>query len=227
MTDRPLISIVTPTIPERHELLMACIENVRAQSYRPLEHVIVSDGPDFRLADRMKTLQIEEMEASIFAGQHGTKVEPSGVPIFFQELGRPWSPLLPHHSTGVAPILTGLLLARGEYLAWQCDDEAFTDPDALALLADLLETTDADFVYPKVRMWWNGTSPERGWDIGTDPPEYGEFTWCLFRADLLRKTMPRFHAPTFNDWDLCERWIAVGARHAFLDRVLVTHRADR
>lgn len=206
MRDRPLISLITPTIPERHELLTECVENVRRQTYRSLEHVIISDGPD----DEIDVVR-----------------DDANVPIIFQELGRPWSPLLPKESIGVAPMLTGLLLARGDYLAWQCDDERFTDPDALAMLADHLESTGADFVYPRVRMWWNGTSPERGWDIGTDPPEYGQFTWCLFRADLLRRAMPRFHGPTFNDADLLERWKAAGATWAFLDRVLLTHRADR
>jgi glycosyltransferase involved in cell wall biosynthesis len=38
-----LVSVVTGTW-HRHELLMEAIKNVRAQTYRPLEHVIVSDG---------------------------------------------------------------------------------------------------------------------------------------------------------------------------------------
>lgn len=212
---RPLVSIVTPTIPERAGLLAECVENVRGQAYPNLEHVIVSDGP------------YPDLTPTILAAR--SRLTASGEAINTRPvvLGRPWSSLLPKESIGVAPILTGLLLAKGAYLAWLCDDERFTDPDALTMLADRLEATGADFVYPRVRMWWNGTSPERGWDIGTDPPEYGQFTWCLFRADLLRRAMPRFHGPTFNDADLMERWKAAGALWAFLDRVLVTHRADR
>lgn len=228
MSDRPLISLVTPTIPERRDLLMACIEDVRRQDYPNLEHVIVSEG------DGVDGWPL----SSIVHDQHmrwtGTGLEwmdagrsPRRPALRIFDLGRHWSSLLPVESLGVAPILTGLLLARGAYLAWLCDDERFTDPSALSVLADHLEITEADFVYPKVRMWRNGSSPERGWDIGTDPPEYGQFTWCLFKADLLARAMPRFHGPTFNDADLMQRWLAAGAHHAFVGRVLLTHRADR
>jgi glycosyltransferase involved in cell wall biosynthesis len=212
---RRLISVITPTIPERRDLLMDCIEDVRGQDYPAIEHLIVADGPD------------PELTYAVLAARSATPSSGNQIDNRLVELGRPWSPLLPPQSLGVAPILAGMLQARGEYLAWLCDDERFTDPGALSLLADHLEATGADFVYPKVRMWRKGGDPERGWDIGTDSPEYGQFTWCLFRADLLSKAMPRFHGPTFNDADLMQRWKAAGARHAFLDRVLVTHRADR
>jgi glycosyltransferase involved in cell wall biosynthesis len=45
VSERPLVSIITPTW-QRPDLMRGCIENVRAQSYRPLEHVIISDGPE-------------------------------------------------------------------------------------------------------------------------------------------------------------------------------------
>lgn len=210
MIGRPLVSIITPTIPERHELLGGLLSNLDAQDYPDLEHLIVSDGPGpkVHLAQSLGKLSAQRRRHTF-------------------ELGRHWSAVLPVHALGVAPILTGLLLARGEYLAWLCDDEAFVTPDALSQLVGLLESTDSDFVYPRVRMWWKGSSPDQGWDIGTPTPEYGQFTWCLFRASLLQKAMPRFDAPTFNDADLMNRWRVEGARHAFLDRVLVTHRADR
>jgi GT2 family glycosyltransferase len=49
---RPLVSVITPTW-QRHELLLEAIENVRQQTYRPIEHVIVSDGPDAMNCVRM------------------------------------------------------------------------------------------------------------------------------------------------------------------------------
>jgi glycosyltransferase involved in cell wall biosynthesis len=39
----PLVSVITPTIPERSELLKECIASVEAQTYPHWEHVIVYD----------------------------------------------------------------------------------------------------------------------------------------------------------------------------------------
>ncbi|MGE3267178.1 MAG: glycosyltransferase family 2 protein [Chloroflexota bacterium] len=211
---RPLVSLVTPTW-QRHDLLIETIEHVRDQDYPDLEHIIVADGTDEQLA-RWAT-----------QGWPTAFGDPTAVPIRFAELGRHWSGLMPKPALGVAPILTGLLMARGDYLAWLCDDERFMQPDSLRLLVDHLESTGADFVYPKVRMYWNGQQPADGWDIGTDPPQYGQFTWCLFRAELLQTAMPRFDAPVWNDWYLISKWVEAGATWAFLPEVTFSHRADR
>lgn len=203
---------------------METVEHARQQTYPNVEHIIVSDGEDDVLMD-MGAEDVAEWCNVPRIGYPADGLD--GYPTRWYALGRHWSGLLSRHAIGVAPILAGLLLARGEYLAWLCDDERFVTPDALSLLVEHLERTGVDFAYPKVRMWWNGTTPEQGWDIGTDPPQYGQFTWCLFRADLLLKAMPRFDAPTFNDADLMTRWIEKGASWSFLPHTLVTHRADR
>lgn len=39
-----LVSVITPTW-QRPELLAKCIENVKLQTYKNIEHIIVSDGP--------------------------------------------------------------------------------------------------------------------------------------------------------------------------------------
>ena len=205
MSTRPLVSVVTGTW-QRHELLMEAIQNVREQTYRPLEHIIVSDGPD------------NEISSICAAALHD-------VPVRFAELGRNWSTFLPR-SFGVAPLTVGALMARGEYHAWLCDDERM-QPDHIEQLVDLIERTGADFVYPHVLMWRMGT-PGIAWVIGTDPPEHGQFTHCLYRASALQKAMYRFGMPegVENDWDMARRWMAAGATWAMADRCTISHRAD-
>ena len=74
MSDRKLVSVVTGTY-NRHDLLLEAIENVRQQTYRPLEHVIVADGPDDTVRDIFYRSENERAN-----GMHD-------VPIVFQELG--------------------------------------------------------------------------------------------------------------------------------------------
>lgn len=209
MSERPLVSIITPTW-QRHELLLETIQNVREQTYRPLEHIIVSDGPDVPL--HMPILS--EQQAAAHRGWP---------PIAFVELGRNWSTFLPR-SFGVAPLTVGAMMARGEYHMWLCDDERMK-PDHVEHLVDLIESTGADFVYPHVLMW-KMAHPGVAWAIGTDPPEHGQITNFLYHASVLQKAMYRFDIPEEGDWDLVSRWMAAGATWAMSDRCTISHRAD-
>lgn len=209
MTARPLVSIVTPTW-QRHELLLEAIANVRQQDYPNLEHVIISDGPDPRLMDRLCG------HPAYSAGRP---------PITFHQLGRNFTEHGPPNSFGVGALTAGMLLARGEHQVWLCDDERMM-PDHISSLVDALEAKGADFAYSKTRMYRNGQQPANGWDIGTDPPQYGQITNFLYRSALLQTAMPAWGGHPI-DWTLCAAWMAAGARWAFVPRVTLTHRADR
>lgn len=216
--NKGLLSILTPTIPERHDLLMGCIENVRAQTYPNVEHVIVSDGQDGAFADFM----VEDTAA--WYGRRDLRGE---YPTRWHQLGRHWTGFL-SDSYAAAPVMVGQLLARGEYACLLSDDERFLAPDALAQMVDLLSSTGADFVFPKVRVYRLGQTPDEGYDIGTDPPRWGQITWWMYRPSMIEKARGpyRTHTGRSNDWEFVERAIEGGARWAFLPRVLVSHRAD-
>lgn len=204
---RPLLTVVTPTW-QRKTLLLETIKHVREQTYRNLEHVIVGDGQDAELARVM----------SHFAG---------GVPVHYMALARNWSGLMPD-SFGIAPLTVGYLMADGEYIAPWCDDERALAPDHLERLVDLLETTGADFAYPRVRIWRNGApdGPETA-VIGTDPPAYCQITHYVFRASCLwRFGMPQWGTHPV-DWSLIDQWMRAGATWAMLDDVTFSHRLDR
>jgi hypothetical protein len=208
MADRKLVSVVTGTY-QRHGLLMGAIENIRAQTYRPLEHVIVADGPDSELRQRMVGL-----------------CRYADVPITFVELGF-WSSGLFTDSISAAPFMVAQLLARGEYQIWWADDERALTNDHIEKLVDLLELYDADFVYPKVEMTWPNS--DRKVIIGGNPPRRGDFTHALYRRDLLDKGMLfRTHVGSGTDADCLERVMGrQGVRWAFLPEVTFTHRVDK
>jgi GT2 family glycosyltransferase len=212
MTERKLVSVVTGTW-QRHELLLEAIENVRQQTYRPLEHVVVSDGPDNELC----RLVWERNRPPGWPGR---------VPITFQELGF-WSSGEFTNSMSAAPFMVAQLLARGDYQMWLADDERMLVPDHIEALVDLLEQYDCDFAYPKVEMWRAGS--DHRFTIGTNPPQRNQFTHCLYRRDLLDKGMLfRPHVGAATDADALERVMGHrGIRWAFLPEVTLSHQVHK
>lgn len=217
---RKLVSVITGTY-NRHDLLLEAIENVRQQTYRPLEHVIVADGPDPEVARMVLERSYKPTDMKLF----GLPVVEVDVPIRFAELGFHSSSLL-RDSISAAPFMVAQLLARGDYQMWLADDERMLVPDHIEKLVDLLELYDADFAYPKVEMTWPNS--DRRAVIGTNPPQCGQFTHCLYRRDALAKGMLfRPEVGSGTDWDACARTMAAGARWAFLPEVTFTHRVDK
>lgn len=221
---RKLVSVVTGTY-NRHELLLQAIQNVREQTYRPLEHVIVADGPDPKLGRllRESLAQSDWMRFSESAG--GDLIEEYDVPIRFAELGFHSSSLF-RDSVSAAPFMVAQLLARGEYQITMSDDERFLDPDAITKLVDQIEAYDCDFAYSKAEITfaWNMKRDV----IGCNPPRAGQITQFLYRRDALDKGMLfRHQIGSGTDWDSVARTMASGARWVYVPEVLVTHRADK
>jgi glycosyltransferase involved in cell wall biosynthesis len=181
----PLVTVVTPTW-QRHGLLFTrCVPSVAAQSYWPLEHIIVSDGPDPVLRPKRAPLmpstavRIEELP------EHDPEAQ--------------WG----HYAR-----LHGIDLAKGEYIAYLDDDNSW-HADHLRLLVRALEETGADFAYPRMAVHGRGE-----YVIGTDPPSPGHIdtSMIVHRRELLNVATWRWHPgiPTI-DWDLVSRWMAAGA----------------
>jgi len=211
MADRPLVSIITGT-HNRHDLLLETIKNVRQQTYPgPIEHVIVSDGPDPGLLP----------PRVISFRPHGLR----HIEQRFVECGRHWSSFLAG-SISTAPFLVAQLVARGPLQMWLADDERM-EPDHIEALVDLLERTDSDFVYPRVLLVPGPGVPLTPYVIGTDPPMLGQVTHALYRVELLDYRMFTFGVGSATDWDQIQHWMAAGARWAMLDRVTMTHRIDK
>lgn len=217
---RPLVSVVTATRDRLDEALL-CVERVRNQSYRPLEHVLVSDGkhPDLRRAiseDRRQLAQALRFDASLDPDRD--------VPLVFAETGRCWSDELAY-SPGAAAFLVAQMLASGELQMWLSDDELMT-ADHVESLVKLLENTDSDFVYAKAE-WWVPNRPELTRIIGTYPPQPDQITNALYRTALLDYGTFLPGQGYGTDWHQISRWIEAGASYAMLDRVTFSHRADQ
>ena len=207
---RTLCSVLTPTW-QRHDLLLGAIENVRAQTYRPLEHVIISDGPD-------RLTALVAMDALDCA-------QVADVLVRFATLGRNWSTFLPN-AYAAAPLTVATFLASGDYHLWLSDDERM-EPDHIESLVDALESAGADFAYSQACLYRVGQSPEQGYVIGSDPPQLGQITNVLYRADLLKRGLYVFGDDRASDWATIRQWMDAGATWAYVPRCTLTHRIDR
>ena len=214
MSGRPLVSVITGTW-QRHDLLLEMIEHLRAQTYRPLEHVIVSDGPD----DVLRELILE------YVRQGNVGIGERRCPVRFVELGRHWTAEL-SESFAAAPFIVGQFLACGEYACLWADDERAT-PEHIEKLVDLIEATGVDFVYPSVDFWWRDR-PNEHQIIGMDPPQLGSITHWLYRPSMIECAGGPYatHTGRANDWEFVRRAILGGASWAWLEEVTFSHRAD-
>jgi len=206
---RKLVTVITPTW-QRHDLLVECMANVAKQLYDNIEHVVVSDGPDGVLNSYMR----------------GWPNALRAVPVTYVELGRNWTSIIPN-SFGVAPLLVGSLVAKGDYQMWWCDDERAYTQHHIDMLVDLLEEGDYDFVYPRVCIWRNGdpNGPE-GTVIGSEPPRHGQITHFLYKAELMREVQLKFGEDPC-DWAIVDAWLKKNFKYKLLPHTTFEHRLDR
>jgi glycosyltransferase involved in cell wall biosynthesis len=186
----PLISVITPTW-QRHDLLISrCMLSVAAQDYPDLEHVIVSDGPDQLLKDKL---------AGIPGVVYGELAEKSRTR---------W---------GVAARLRALELAAGELVCYLDDDNAFR-PQHLTRIAEAMERNPAaGFGYTQIMMhrpdhaYVVGASPPMCGSIDTSA--------MFHRRDVLEHATWRDDGQSTIDWDLAERWKQAGIFWVFVPEV--------
>jgi len=176
MPDTPLVSVIVATY-NRHDPLLRCLESIRAQEHPNIEIVVVSDGPDLLLRNR---LEAEE-----------------GIRYF--ETGRNWHSLS-GVSWGTEPRTLGAFAARGDYLCYVDDDDTIT-PDHVSGMVKALHGTEywfaiGQYLYPDGRVVGEGkVEPSK---VGTGmilfrpeclctsvmrPGSYlGDFEWILRMA---------------------------------------------
>lgn len=182
--DSPLVSVITPTW-QRHDLLLnRCVPSVDAQTYQEIEHVIVSDGPDPELA--------EKLFPPLRSGGRSR-----------------WFTSLPSHEEsphwGHLSRLHGLQLAAGELIAYVDDDDALR-PEHCALLAQALaDHPEAGFAVSLMAS--HSVSAET--EIGHGPPSCGNIgtPMIMHRREILEYGTwgP---ASDFEDWELVNKWLS-------------------
>jgi glycosyltransferase involved in cell wall biosynthesis len=194
-----MITVITPTWERRQLLLGRCIPSVAAQENcpEPVEHLVVSDGPDPGLRDAIAA-----------AWPHVRYAELDGHD--------------PQVRWGVRARLLGLDLAAGDTIGWLDDDNAYR-PDHLARCAAALAGhPDAGFAYTYAQFHL----PSGDQLIGHDPPVLGGIdTSVLVHRKHLTNQVATWRddgQPTI-DWDLVERWMAAGITWTFVPDITMDY----
>jgi glycosyltransferase involved in cell wall biosynthesis len=191
------VSVCTPTW-QRHDLLLdRCIASVQAQDYEAVEHVIVSDGPDAVLRTALE----------LYARQGFRH------PVRFHELpGHHPEPNFGHYAR-----MAAVGLARGDYIAYN-DDDDFLRPGHCRLLAAALNVNpDAGFALSRMAQWQRGSVAAV---IGIPPLGAGNLgtTMIMHRRETLDHGT--WGPPArLEDWELAEKWLVAGVRYVSVDAV--------
>jgi glycosyltransferase involved in cell wall biosynthesis len=203
----PLISVITPTWKRPKLLTERCIPSVWAQTYRPIEHLIISDGPDPALRMRLGKLGYQP---DGMAGVSGTYSWGR-----FVECGRNWG------GVGHAARAAGAFLAAGEWICYLDDDNEYFPGHVEAMMTEAQRAA-----VPLVCTAW--THPDghvSGWaPPGTNRTDSSSF---LHHRDLLRVASWMPADGYAADGALIDRWLAAGVTWSFLKEPSMVYHGAR
>lgn len=186
------VSVITPTWGRPEILTCRCIPSVAAQTF-PVEHVVVSDGPDPALRELLADVDVVYAEVD----QHHD--DPVNV--------------------GARARNRGLEVASGELIAYLDDDNAFR-PHHIQTLAEALGNSDRDFAYS--RMYRHGLGDEIGGEppehgrvdssiLMQRADTHLKFGWWPVPSEYC------------VDWQLVQAWVLAGATWVFVPEVTVDY----
>jgi glycosyltransferase involved in cell wall biosynthesis len=197
---RPLVTVVTPTWRRPRLLTERCIPSVWAQTYRPLEHLVVCDGRDPDLRMRLAELSYTP---------HGMGRRR------LVECGRNWG------GVGHTARAAGAILAAGEWVCYLDDDNEYLPGHVEAMMAEA-DRTGAALVCTAWRMpdgaTWGWTPP------GVNHTDSSSF---LHRAELLTVASWAPETGYAADGTLVGRWVAAGVPWSFLPEPTMVYHGAR
>lgn len=194
----PTVTVITPTWGRHNWLLERCIPSVRAQIYPAVEHIIVSDGPDPELSEKL-------------------------FPPWRSGQRRQWYTSLPEHDPaphwGHLARLHALELASGELITYCDDDDALRPKHVELLVQALTDHPEAGWAYSLMASYFGDG---RVTEIGHGPPSCGNIgtPMIMHRREVLEHGT--WGPPsTTEDWELVNRWVHAGAGYVQVPEVTV------
>lgn len=202
----PLVSIVTPTIPGREEVLLErCMPSVHALDWPSIEHVIVSDpNPEleiavtnYRLANR--PTQDQQLE------RHTR----------FVQINNTWRDGTREKSVGAIPWYVGSLLAQGEFIGFLGDDDQVL-PEHVMNHVNAMRAVESMFSVGRVQFIVDN---EPQFVIGDDTFMHGHLdaTGIMCHKEALRVASWTATGEDAADYRLVRDWLEAGLRGTFVD----------
>lgn len=184
MVKNPRVSIITPTWQRNDLLLTRCIPSVQAQDYANLEHVIVSDGPDPELRDRLLNLSKYKHLISFYE-----------IPERVSEI-----------RYGTRARRYALERATGNLIGYNDDDDALR-PTHVSKLVAALEQSGASWARAQmIQHHANGSETV----IGNGQPACGNIgTPMVVHKRRMLDIANWGNDSQLEDWELYSQWVAV------------------
>jgi glycosyltransferase involved in cell wall biosynthesis len=191
VAEQPLVTLITGTWGRPRTVLERAAASVAAQTYHPIEHIIVIDGQD-------------EAVRSVLASAGYSDTNGSARRLV--SLGRNWTQPFANESNAAICRLVGTYLARGEFIG-VLDDDNTLEPEHVAQMVARFAETGADIVCSDF------------WHVGgmmrSEPPHVGnvDASSFMYRWQALAKS--NWQADGYTcDGLLAERLVAAGCSWA-------------
>jgi glycosyltransferase involved in cell wall biosynthesis len=188
-------SVITATW-QRHEALTArCIPSVQAQDHPDTEHVVISDGPDEVLREKLAMPWLDNRKNLRFRE------------LAVHEEKEHW---------GSYARAAGLELAGGEYITY-CDDDDVLRPEHCRLLAAALDAhPEAGFAVSRMLSH----QPYGSLVIGAGPLALGDVgTPMIMHRRAVLETASWGDPHPFEDWNLVWAWVRAGVSYVRVDEI--------
>src|SRR5437588_2235504 len=196
----PLVTTIIP-VYNRSAMLRTAVHSVLAQTYRPIEIVIVDDG---------STDETAAVCDELARANHGI------VRVIHQANGGPG-----------AAREAAMRTTRGEFIQFLDSDDVLLPPKFAVQVAALEGDPSRDIAYGWTRIVIHGVARERPWKrtgerIETMFPSMLESRWWatptpLYRAELLRRAGPWTALRMEEDWEYDCRMASLGVKLAYVE----------
>jgi glycosyltransferase involved in cell wall biosynthesis len=203
--ENPLVTVYIPTYSNAEDLARRSIPSVLAQTYDNLEILVIGDAASPAVEAAARSFDDPRLR--------------------FLNLGirgpYPDDPVELWRVAGTAPTNEGLGLAKGQWIALNCDDDAFT-PDHVELLLAEARSRRLEYVYGDMRR----IDPDREDAVMcTFPPRNEHFG---VQAGLLHRGLRIFHHELLvfgngGDWAWMRRMLRLGVRIGMINDVVVDY----
>ena len=194
---QPLVSIITPTIPDRLPLLNRVRRSVRDQDWPRIQHVIVSDRNEK------------------IASQHAYETWPGGCRhLVIVQINEVWRNPTSEASVGAVPFHIGSLLAMGEFVGYCGDDDELL-PDHIDLHVTAMRQAEAMFSVSAVDFRIGGEP----WRVIGPSYDHGNLDaiGIMCHVDALKVANWTANGEDAADYRLVRDWLNAGLRGVLVE----------
>jgi Glycosyl transferase family 2 len=210
--ETPLVSVIIPTYTGWRTLRDRALPSVLAQTYPNIEVVIVGDAAPPETAAMLEELGDPRVRYRNLPYRGPYPDDPDEVWLV----------------SGVPPFNAAMRDARGRWIAPFADDDALL-PDTIEAMVAAVKEHRHEVCYGKLRAFHKDGVTIR--EVGEFPPAYSRIglQGGVFHAGL-RFTEQELADVIFrmpNDWQMMRRWLRIGVRVGFLDRIVCDYYPSR